>query len=232
MALQEIRSAREHDLLPIFVGGTGLYLRSLVHGLASIPTIPSHIRKTAILLREELGATKFYDLLLTRDPEGMSKIHPRDSQRVIRAFEVLEATGKSLQYWQRLHVQPDDLIEEVAVLILRPARGELYEACDKRAKTIASVGGIEEVKNLLKLGLNSSSPAMKALGVREFSDFINGIIDLEIAVSRFCKSTRNYAKRQSTWFRNQMPDANMLDKRYDKHERYRIIDLVKNMLAR
>ena len=232
MALQEIGFAQENNLLPIIVGGTGLYLRSLVYGLAFIPPIPSNIREKAILLRKEMGATKFYESMYSRDPVGMSKIHPKDSQRVIRAYEVLEATGESLLNWQRLHKQSDAVFKEAGILILQPSRKELYEACDKRARRIAAEGGIEEVQNLLNLGLNSSSPAMKALGVKEFSDFINGTLDFEPAVTRLCKSTRNYAKRQSTWFRNQMPDANTVDKRYDKLQRCIIIELVKTLLGR
>lgn len=232
LALKQINFARDNNLLPIIVGGTGLYLRSLVCGLVSIPPIPSQIRQKAISLREEMGASKFYDWMYAKDPKGMSKIHPRDSQRVIRAFEVLEVTGESILSLQRRQTRTDNLVEKTAILILQPCRKELYEACNKRARAIASAGAIGEVRNLLKLDLNSSSPVMKALGVREFGDFINGSSDLETAVTRLCTSTRNYAKRQSTWFRNQMPEANILDKRYDKLQRNIIIELVKALLGR
>jgi len=214
LALAEIDDARAKELLPILVGGTGLYFRSLLKGLAPVPAIPGEIRKRAAALHDEVGAEAFHSLLAERDPEGAARLHPGNTQRVLRAYEVLQATGKSLGEWQRSQPEGAGYSGNAAALVLAPPREELYAACNARAEVMASEGGIEEAEALLALELDPSLPAMKALGVREFAGYLKGEMTRDEAIDKLRQGTRRYAKRQSTWFRHQMPEAKIFSARY------------------
>ena len=217
LALAEIAAAHGERLLPILVGGTGLYLRSLLKGLAPVPTIAKEVREAARALHAEVGAAQFHRLLAARDPRGAARIHPANTQRVLRAYEVFEATGKSLSDWQAGQVSGHEsgYGGEVAALVLEPPRQALYAACEARAEFMAAAGGIEEAAGLLALGLDPALPVMKALGVREFAAYLGGTATRVEAIDNLRKSTRRYAKRQGTWFRHQMPEAKRITARYD-----------------
>lgn len=215
LAQAEIRDAQANGLLPILVGGTGLYFRSLLNGLAPVPAISPEIRKHAIALHREIGAAEFFKQLSKRDPEGAARLHAGNTQRVLRAYEVMAATGKSLVEWQRSQPEGDGYPGKISVLVLDPPREALYAACNARAEIMASSGGIEEAGALLALDLDPTLPAMKALGVREFSAYLSGDVTRDAAVDRLRQGTRRYAKRQSTWFRHQMPEAKTIAARYD-----------------
>lgn len=218
LALAEIDDARAKGLLPIVVGGTGLYFRSLLKGLAPVPAIPRDIRQRAAALHGEIGAEEFHRLLAEHDSEGAARLHPGNTQRVLRAYEVLQATGKSLGEWQRSQPEGSGYSGKAAALILAPPREELYAACNARAEIMASEGGIEEAAALLALALDPSLPAMKALGVREFAAYLRGEMTQDEAIDKLRQGTRRYAKRQSTWFRHQMPEAKTFAARYgDSH---------------
>lgn len=215
LALAEIKKAQAKGLLPILAGGTGLYFRSLLKGLAPVPAIAQDIRQHAAALHEEIGAEEFHRRLAERDPEGAARLHPGNTQRVLRAYEVFEATGKSLGEWQRGQPAGDGYSGKIAALVLAPPREELYAACNARAEIMASEGGIEEAAALLALELDPSLPAMKALGVREFAGFLKGEMSRDEAIDKLRQGTRRYAKRQGTWFRHQMPEAKIFAARYD-----------------
>jgi tRNA dimethylallyltransferase len=192
---------------PILVGGTGMYFSALLGGLADIPAIPESIRNSAESLYAKEGEAKFRALLALRDPESATRIARNDRQRLIRAYEVVIHTGKALGEWQKRqtdkglspHLQP--LVSHVHVLM--PSREELYAACDARFLKMIENGAIEEVKKLAARNLSPSLSSMKILGVRELSAYLKGQASLEDAIKKAQQMTRNYAKRQVTWFRNQ-----------------------------
>lgn len=206
MALAEIDEAHAAGRLPIVVGGTGLYLRALMEGLADIPEIPPHIRQATVELHQVLGNEAFHEELGRRDPRAAARLHPGDTQRLIRAFEVMAATGRSIVDWQAEPAQPPEGLSFYAVALL-PDREALYSVCDARLVAMIRRGALEEVRALDRAGLDSALPVMKALGVPELLRHVRGEIDLEEAVEAAQQSTRRYAKRQLTWFRHQWPAA-------------------------
>ena len=190
--------------LPVVVGGTGLYFKALEEGLSSIPDIPTDIRSR---WRERLavdGAEALHEELIERSPKEAAITRPSDGQRIVRALEVLEATGKPPSaFHDRASAS---ILKDVDVvrLVVMPERGQLYAQCDARFEQMVASGALEEVRNLLSLDLNPNLPIMKAIGVRAFADVLNGTCNIEDAIARAQKETRNYAKRQMTWARNQM----------------------------
>ena len=231
LALAEIAGAREKQLLPILVGGTGLYFRSLLRGLAPIPPVPQGIRDTAVELHTEVGAAEFHGLLAVRDPDSAARIHPANTQRVLRAYEVFEATGKSLGDWQNEAAGEAGYAGKVVALVLEPPREVLYAACDARSELIAAAGGIEEVAALLTLEIDPALPIMKALGVREFAALLAGDAKRDEAIENLRRATRNYAKRQATWFRHQMAGAKRVSARYDGAQDENIMEIAAALLS-
>jgi tRNA dimethylallyltransferase len=197
LALEAIGKCR----VPIVVGGTGLYLKALMEGLSRIPPIPEEIR-AAVRARSDAHAE-----LARRDPASAARIPPNDAQRVARALEVLETTGKPIgefRGWQGAEGL------RFFTILLAPPREALYAACDARFARMLEHGAIEEVRALLELGLDPALPAMKALGVREIASYLRRECSLEEARTAGQKSTRNYVKRQETWFRHQLtPDVTL-----------------------
>jgi tRNA dimethylallyltransferase len=191
---------------PILVGGTGLYFEALQGGLADIPNIPEEVRAEVQKLYDAWGEEKFRGALSEFDKESALRIARNDRQRLIRAYEVAIHTGKNLGFWQQQKSPPplQDAQEEFTFEhhLLLPPRDNLYEACDKRFLQMIEHGAIDEVKNLLARKLSPELPAMKILGVRELASYLNGEASLESAILKAQQMTRNYAKRQLTWFRN------------------------------
>lgn len=187
----------------IVVGGTGLYFRALEDGLSPIPETPVEIRSAAKARLEKVGAKAFRDEVIARD-QAMARLPEGDSQRLIRAWEVFEATGKPLSYYQALPRQP--FIDEAnARIVIEPTREALYARCDARAKAMFKEGAVEEVRSLTARHLDPSLPVMKALGVAEISAYLGGETTPEETLAALQQSTRRFAKRQLTWFRNQAP---------------------------
>jgi tRNA dimethylallyltransferase len=211
LALMEIAACRTAARLPILVGGTGLYFKALTDGLASIPPIPAEMRDRARERREATGAEAFHAELALRDPASAARIAPGDTQRSLRAWEVYEATGRALSDWQAHAHDGDREALDSFVVLLSPPRAALYAACDERFRGMVAAGALGEVSALRALGLDPSLPAMKALGVRELGRHLDGLITLEQAVAEAQQATRQYAKRQSTWFRHQMSFDLVLD---------------------
>ena len=203
MAQREINMVHKAGGLPIFVGGTGLYIRSLITGLAHIPEISATVRRAATKLYRQLGGVTFRAHLAARDPKTAARLQDGDKQRLIRAWEVLEATGKPISEWQS-GKNLGGLKSPFFVLAIMPQRAELYRACDMRFETMLNAGALEEVASLERLGLDPSFPAMKALGVPALFSHLRGELSLEDTRRIACQATRNYAKRQYTWFRNQL----------------------------
>jgi tRNA dimethylallyltransferase len=189
----------------VVVGGTGLYFGALTRGLAEIPPVP---RAVADRLAREAGAAGELALrprLAALDPEAEARIARGDRQRLLRALAVAEHTGRPLSAWQA-DTAPTLAAGEWRAVVLEPPREGLYSACDARLEAMFAAGAIEEVATLHARRLDAALPAMKAVGVREIIEHLEGRISREQALSRAQQETRRYAKRQLTWLRNQTPD--------------------------
>jgi tRNA dimethylallyltransferase len=203
VALTEAEAAGR---LPIVVGGTGLYFKLLTQGIAAVPPIPAAIRER---LRGRLaaeGADALHAELARRDPAAAGRILPRDRSRILRALEVLEATGRPLHAWHGENAAPLLPGAGVAKVFLAPERDALRARIDQRFDAMLAAGAINEVRALVARGLDPLAPAMKAHGVPWLVRHLRGEIDLETAAAGAKADTRRYAKRQFTWFRNQLPD--------------------------
>jgi len=189
---------------PILVGGTGLYFSALLGGLAEIPSIPDEVRLRATALYLELGHDAFRAGLAKLDPDSAARIKPNDRQRLIRAYEVAAHTGKPLSQWQKegeaASIEKDFTVERH---VLMPQRDKLYAACDARFLKMIEGGALDEVRALLARALDPEWPSMKILGVPELAAHLRGDCSLDESIAKAQQSTRNYAKRQCTWFRNQ-----------------------------
>lgn len=212
MARAVIEQVRERGNVPIIVGGTGLYLKALVYGLSKVPEIDGNIRRE---IREHVklrGAEQAHVKLEKLDPVMAGRLALGDSQRIARALEVISSTGKSLSHWQALP-PTGGLIDdglELDLNILNRDRAELYERCDRRFKMMIEDGdAVNEVRALKALNYESSLPVMKSLGVPQIIDFIEGKINKDEAITLSQIATRQFAKRQMTWFRNQFSDWNI-----------------------
>ena len=206
VALDEVRAK---GLIPIVVGGTGLYFAALLNGLSPIPEIHASIRVEARQKLTELGNEAFHAALASRDPVMAARLNPGDSQRLVRAWEVIEATGQSLAEWQALKGEPV-LTGDLARFVLKPNRDWLIERIGRRFHLMMEQGALDEVRALR--GIGNDLPAARALGVPSLLAHLDGRLTLEQAVEQAITQTRQYAKRQMTWFRHQMPDWNVIER--------------------
>ncbi len=207
LALTAIEETLAASQVPIVVGGSGLYIRALLEGLSPMPDIPSDVRETARARYESLGEARFRDALAERDPAAASRIGAGDRQRLIRAWEVVEASGRPFEDWRAQ--EAEGLAWPALKLLLLPPREALYAACDVRLEAMFAGGALEEVAALSGAGLDAELPAMKALGIEAITAHLAGGIDRGEALRRAQQATRRYAKRQLTWFRHQY-DADMI----------------------
>lgn len=196
-----IKQVRSQGRIPILVGGTGLYLYTLVHGLSEIPIIPESIRQQARDLAEK---ENFHSIVGQYDPIAAQKLHPSDKQRLARALEVRLATGRSIYEWQAKALKKNSFA--LGKFALMPDRGQIYENIDQRFDTIMASGALEEVQQLMQRPMRPDSPILRAVGAQELMAFLRGELSQEEAVERAKQSSRNYAKRQYTWIRNQAAD--------------------------
>jgi tRNA dimethylallyltransferase len=197
-ALKAMEDAFSAGQVAIFAGGTGLYFRALERGLAEIPSIPLAIRE-----RWRSFPGDLHSELARRDPEGAARLAPGDRQRLVRALEVVEATGRPLTQWHRAAVQRAPLAGiAVKRIYLEVERAELHRRADARFDAMLAAGAIEEARGII--GYDPELPIMKAIGVPELHAYLRGELLLDEAVRRAKASTRQYIKRQTTWWRGQM----------------------------
>lgn len=193
---------------PIICGGTGLYIKALMDGLSPMPDIPDEVRNTVVNRYEKIGAEAFYKELESRDPEMATRFHVNHKARIIRAMEVLEATGKSLAEWQKLPRTPPPAEWEFTLHKVMPDRETLYDRCNKRFEWMVENGALEEVEDFdrrIQSGeVIDGVPLTKALGFKELRSYLRGEMPKEEAITLAQASTRHYAKRQTTWFKNQL----------------------------
>jgi tRNA dimethylallyltransferase len=192
--------------LPIFVGGSGLYFKALTRGLSAVPPIPPAIREAVRARLERDGVEALHAELARRDPACAERLKPRDRTRIARALEVVEATGRSLTAWHRHGLPPLLPPGQFSALFLAPDREQLYARIDARYDAMLKAGAPEEVAALAARHLDPLLPAMKAHGVPALIRHLEGEITLAEAAAIGRANTRQYAKRQFTWFRHQLPE--------------------------
>ncbi len=201
LARTEIDALHDADRLPIVVGGSGLYLRSLLDGIAPIPPIDPDIRA------EVRGASVAENLaaLTPLDPCAATRLNAGDTSRIARALEVIRSTGRTLAHWQQQRSGGIGARIALRPLILLPPRDWLIERCDRRFASMVDDGAIAEVTALLERQLDPDLPVMRAIGVRELGAAVLGDVPLDQAIAAGQIATRRYAKRQYTWFAHQPP---------------------------
>lgn len=204
--LREVEALMSEEARPlIFVGGTGLYFTALTQGLADIPPVPDAIRAEVQQAFDADGELTIRTRLAQADPEAERRIASGDQQRLVRALSVALATGRSLTAWQA--DVSDPLVGSAADrLVLERDREALYARCDARVDSMLAEGAQDEVRDLNARRLDKQLPAMKAVGVRELAAVLDGRMALNQAREAMKTATRQYAKRQLTWFRNQLKD--------------------------
>jgi tRNA dimethylallyltransferase len=202
-AARALKDAREKGLRPIIVGGTGLYFKTLIEGLSPMPPVAGAVRAHWRTEAAKSGPVALHRTLASRDPEMAARLEPGDTQRIVRALEVLDATGVSLLKWQRRPREPV-LGGETVCLVVAPERAELHRRIEGRFAAMMAEGALEEVARLAALGLDPSLPVMSALGVRPLLRHLRGDLDRAEAVAAAMVETRQYAKRQLTWARGNM----------------------------
>lgn len=200
-AKREIADIHAGGNVPILVGGTGLYIRTLLDGIAPVPAIEPTVREDV----RALPTAEAYAALQVEDAERATALDPGDSTRIARALEVVRSTGQPLAHWQQR--REGGIAGEVALhpAIILPPREELYARCDVRFARMLERGAVGEVEALLARELSPELPVMRAIGVREIAGWLSGEWSREEALTRGQQATRNYAKRQYTWLRHQMP---------------------------
>jgi tRNA dimethylallyltransferase len=202
-----IEETLQHNQTPIICGGTGLYIKALMDGLSPMPEISKEIREQTIVLHNEIGTPELHKRLESADPSIKDRFHRNHSARIMRAWEVLEATGKSITYWQSLPPIPPPAHWQFKLEIIMPEREKLYANIDTRFSLMLENGALEETaefSNRIESGeINKNALVTKALSFKELRTYLNGDISKDEAIEQSQTTTRQYAKRQMTWFRNQ-----------------------------
>ncbi len=225
-ARKAIAEATAQGLLPILVGGTGLYIRTLLDGIAPVPMIEPAIREWV----RALPVAEAHRLLAIDDPAAATRLAPADTTRVARALEVVRSTGKCLSDWQRERDGGIAGTVALAPLILLPDRDWLFARCDVRLAAMFDAGAIDEVAALMaRVDIPAAAPVRRAIGVREIARMLAGDWSPSEALAQAQLATRQYAKRQYTWFRNQPPPDWL---RTAKTEPSRLIDLLRQRIIR
>lgn len=207
-ACKVIQDIQGRGKTPIVVGGTGLYLRALTRGLSPIPEIPTAIRQEVRHLAQTMSEEDFFEMVVREDPKMKEVLHQNDTQRLTRALEVVRATNVSIQDCQG---QPKKIIDvDYQYFVILPLRELLYQRIDDRFVWMVENGALVEVEKLLKQNINSDSPILKAVGVPEIASYLKGDISLDQAIILAQQSSRRYAKRQTTWFTRQVPEAEVI----------------------
>ncbi len=202
-AKREIADIHAQGAVPILCGGTGLYLRTLLDGIAPVPPIDPSVREDVRAMAQADARAA----LEAEDPPAAAGIAPADMARTARALEVVRSTGRPLATWQSRKVGGIGEGIELHPLVLLPDREWLYQRCDARFEIMMETGAVAEVDTLLARNIDPSLPVMRAIGVREISSFLQGELSRDQAITAGQTSTRQYAKRQYTWFRHQPPET-------------------------
>lgn len=209
-----LAAARSAGQIPIVVGGTGLFLTAATEGLADIPAVPRAVRARIREIVAAEGAPAVFEMLARRDPVMADRLNPGDAQRVARALEVVEGTGRSLAEWQARGAAPVVPLDAAHAFVLTIERKTLYARIDARFEAMVAAGGQDEAHRFAGYGFDPSLPAQKALGLRQLIDAAKGRLELADAIAQAQIQSRHYAKRQLTWFRNKMISWNTIETQY------------------
>lgn len=212
LAAKAIYKVLERDKLPILVGGSGMYISALIYGYSKFPAISEDIHEESLRLFSKVGKTEFYKLLTSKDPFVIDNILPSDTQRMIRAYDIFQQTGKSIIVWQR----DAELVKPLSglnleIVNLNPNRQMLYSNCNDRFLQMINSGAIEEIRSSYDLIKNASPSVYKIVGVREILSYLEGHISLSRAIDIAQAKTRQYAKRQVTWFKNKFKHSKTIN---------------------
>lgn len=221
-ALDVIDQVRDLGYLPIIVGGTGLYINALIKGINVIPDVDVQIRIEAQGLLEKIGKEEFFQTLIAMDPLVSDKINISDKQRMLRAYEVIKQTGKSIRYFQSQETESPLAGYKISTIMLSPTREFLYKSCNDRFIHMICSGAMSEVKNLY---MNGNAIRVHPLGFKELASCCQGTISLENAITLAQNRTRQYAKRQVTWFNNQLKEKSVIE--FSSEEEYD--DMLRNI---
>ncbi|TAV99673.1 tRNA (adenosine(37)-N6)-dimethylallyltransferase MiaA [Rhizobium ruizarguesonis] len=193
--------------LPVFVGGTGLYFKALTGGLSDMPAIPEALRETLRTRLLEEGPDGLYGELAAADPAMAASLNRQDGQRIVRALEVVKATGRSIADFQGQSGPVIIDADEARKIVVLPDRAVLHQRINGRFEKMLQQGAEDEVRALLALDLPAEAPVMKAIGVSQITAMVRGEMTRDEVLEKGAAATRQYAKRQMTWFRNQMDDS-------------------------
>lgn len=225
---QEILEAQNHNSIPVIVGGTGMYIEALTKGVTPIPETPQDVRNTVEEIISNEGLEFLYKKLQEIDKETANKLSENDTTRIKRAMEVWYHTGKNLTYWHSIplinHFNPQDFIK----IYIKPQREVLDIRGKLRFDIMMKQGALSEVEKLVERNLSDSLPAMRALGVQELKSYILGKMSLTDAIEEAKLHTRQYAKRQSTWFNNRFDADFCLNTCYDEDKNF--VEDIKNSI--
>ena len=207
---QKIFELKKRKKVPILVGGTGLYFKTLTEGMVSIPEIPIKFREKIRRMHKQIGALKFFSRLIKLDPLAKNHINASDTQRVIRAYEIKLFTNKSMYVWFK-NTKSDYEQKDFYKIYIDFPRNELLKRIRVRTEEMIKLGAISEVKKFIKLKILRSKSVHKAIGINEIKDYLHKKIEIEDLIEKISIKTRQYAKRQSTWARGNMMEWNRID---------------------
>ena len=208
-----VSDAEAQGKTPIITGGTGLYFKAVLEGLSPVPDIPEAVRAHWRETAGETSAEALHAMLQDRDPETAGQLRPSDPQRIVRALEVLDATGRSLAQWQKEAGAPVLREAETERFFITRPREELYARINARFDAMLSSGAVEEVEALAAQKLDPDLPIMRAHGVKPLMGLLSGCFTQEEAIERIKTDTRRYAKRQETWAKSNMISWNRIEKK-------------------
>lgn len=229
LAAETCRGVWAEGGLPIVVGGTGLYLKALTEGLSPVPDVPDAVRAATRERFAGLGNEAFHRDLAAIDPVMAGRLHPSNSQRLMRAWEVMAATGRSLADWQALPPAPA-LDARFLTLLVMPERARLYAQCDNRFAAMVEKGALAEVREMAARPPDPRLPVLKALGYAELAAHVRGETDLPAAMAAARQATRRYAKRQTTWFRHQLRADLVIDTKFSESLEDGILPIIRRFL--
>lgn len=221
MARAAIAETIAEGRLPILLGGTGMYLRSLFEGMADIPAIPDEVRASVRARLDAEGPAALHADLAARDPATAARLKPGDSQRLVRAVEVLDATGRGLADWQAEDPAGAVLPNPAFRILLRPPRETLYARIDRRFEGMMEAGALAEAEAVrARTDIPADAPMRKAHGLPELIQYLDGQISRAEAIRIGQLNTRHYAKRQTTWFRHQFAPDLVVEKDLSPQENF------------
>ena len=202
-ALSTIKNKK--NKIPIFVGGTGLYMDSIINNISEIPKISEKVKERVRSELKKFGINHLYKELKKIDKEYSKKLSPKDTQRIIRALEVNLSTETNLSEWHK--IERKKIFEKIIYVVVKTEREKIYSRINSRCEKMINLGVLEEVKSFLKIKQKLEHPIHKSIGLSQITRFLEGLDSLEETMTEFKKETRRYAKRQLTWFNNKAKEA-------------------------